>query len=282
MTAVAFSQSTGPLPRDLGAPVSTDRILLAGVAIQLAFLLPTIGALLIETRQLNGINLWIKPLKFELSMGLNLLTLFVLLRALPVADRDRRFIRWSALAVAAASTFEIAYIALQAARGVGSHYNVGTWFEALGYQLMGIGAVTMVLGAFLIGLAIRRSAPQPGRDGFHLGAWSGLVAGSVLTLVTAGVLSAGIDGPGHWIGGVRSDATGLPITGWSTTGGDLRVPHFFATHLAQALPVLGFIVDRLRLPAPRWWIATGAAIGVVVVALTFAQALAGRPFLVAG
>ncbi|MGL4242404.1 MAG: hypothetical protein ACRCTI_14950, partial [Beijerinckiaceae bacterium] len=66
------------------------------------------------------------------------------------------------------------------------------------------------------------------------------------------------------------------------TGGDLRVPHFFATHLAQALPVLGFIVDRLRLPARRWWIATGAAVGVLVVALTFAQALAGRPFLVAG
>jgi hypothetical protein len=282
MTTVRSSPFAGAFRQDSGVPVSTDSILLAGAAIQIAFILPTVGAMLIETRQLNGINIWIKPLKFELSMALNLLTLFVLLRTIHVADRDTRFIRWSAAAVAAASTFEIVYISLQAARGVGSHYNIGTRLEALGYQLMGVGAVTMVLGAFLIGLAIRRSAPQQGHESLHLGAWSGLVLGSVLTLVTAGVLSAGIDGPGHWVGGVKSDVAGLPITGWSTTGGDLRVPHFFATHLAQALPILGLAVDRLRLPAPRRWIAIGAAVGALVVALTFVQAITGRPFIAPG
>jgi hypothetical protein len=282
MTTVTSSPFAGTFHQDSRVPVSADSILLAGAAIQIAFILPTVGAMLIETRQLNGINIWIKPLKFELSMALNLLTLFVLLRTLPVVDRDTRFIRWSAVAVAAASTFEIVYIALQAARGVGSHYNVGTRLEALGYQLMGVGAVTMVLGAFLIGIAIRRSSPQHGREGLHLGAWSGLVLGSVLTFVTAGVLSAGIDGPGHWVGGVKSDVAGLPLTGWSTTGGDLRVPHFFATHLAQALPLLGLAADRLRLPAPRRWIAMGAAVGGLVVALTFAQAIAGRPFIAPG
>jgi hypothetical protein len=277
--ALTSTAAAGSLPDRSEALVTTDRILLAGAAIQLAFLPPTVLAYLADDRLLNGISVWIKPLKFEFSMSLNLLTILVVLSAVAPAVRELRLVRWSALAVAAASTFEIAYIAVQAARGVGSHYNVGTPVEALGYTLMGVGAVVMVGGAFLIGLAILRSTLLPGREGFRLGAAAGLMLGAALTLLTASVLSAGFDGPGHWVGGVRTDAGGLPIVGWSTTGGDLRVPHFFATHLAQALPLLGFAADRLGARRPEVWIVAGGVAGTVVVALTFLQAIAGRPLL---
>jgi hypothetical protein len=279
MTVRTLDHSLPPASSARWRPVTTDTVLLTGMAIQLALTPPTLLGLLFDARLLNDISVWTKPLKFQFSMALNLLTLFILLKVLPPDDRNSRFIRLCALAVAAASTFEIVYIMLQAARGVGSHYNVGTRLEALGYQLMGVGAVTMVSGAFLIGLAIRRTAQPTGLQGTHMGAWSGLMLGSVLTLLTAGVLSAGFDGPGHWVGGVKSDAAGLPLTGWSTTGGDLRVPHFFATHLSQALPLLGLLVDRFKLRRPAVWIASGAAGGSLIVVVTFLQALSGRPLV---
>lgn len=282
MTFAASPPATGLERRAVPGAVTAESVLLAGAAIQLALLPPTILALLTDARLLNGINIWIKPIKFELSMSLNMLTILVLLGAAAPALSGRRLVRWSALAIAAASTFEIAYIATQAARGVGSHYNVGTPIEQLGYGLMGVGAVTMVTGAFLIGLAILRAKPLPGREGLRLGAAYGLMLGAGLTLVTASVLSVGIDGPGHWVGGVKTDVGGLPIVGWSTTGGDLRVPHFFATHLTQALPVLGFAADRLGSRRPQLWIAAGSAAGTALVALTFVQALAERPFLPLG
>ena len=96
-----------------------------------------------------------------------------------------------------------------------------------------------------------------------------------LDLLSAGV----IDGPGHWVGGVRSDAGGLFLVGWSRTGGDLRVPHFFATHIMQALPLLGLALDRFRPESARTGIWIGALLSTAIVAATFVQAMSGRPFL---
>ena len=76
-----------------------------------------------------------------------------------------------------------------------------------------------------------------------------------------------IDGPGHWVGGLRSDEHGLPLVGWSTTGGDLRVPHFFATHLMQALPLTGWLADRLLPARARTLVWAAAALGLLVIAV---------------
>ena len=113
-----------------------------------------------------------------------------------------------------------------------------------------------------------------------IGAASGLMISAVLTLVTAGVLSSGaIDGPGHWVGGTRTDAGGLLLFGWSRSGGDLRVPHFFATHIMQALPLLGLLLDRVRPDRARMGVWIGAILGIALVAATFVQAVSGRPFI---
>lgn len=249
------------------------RTLLFAVAIQLALLVPSLLAAGLDERLFNGISVWSKPVKFQLSLSLMLLTLVVLLPLAPAG----RLVRWTCLAVAAAATFEIAYITLQAARGRASHFNVETPIEAALYQAMGVGAVTLVLGAFVIGAAIWRAGPAPGREGLRHGAAIGLMLGAALTLVTAGILSGGGEA-GHWVGGARTDAGGLALFGWSRTGGDLRVPHFFATHVMQALPLLGLAADRVapRRAAPVVW--AGAGISVLVVVATFLQAQAGLPF----
>jgi hypothetical protein len=84
--------------------------------------------------------------------------------------------------------------------------------------------------------------------------------------------------------GVEDGGPGLPVTGWSTTGGDLRVPHFVGLHGLQPLPLFGYL---LALAAPSWlrrghrvalvWTAGLSYLGLVGV-LTW-QALRGQPVI---
>lgn len=268
MSTLTLDPSRGT--EDSGA--AARRTLLFAIAIQLALLAPSLIALGLDDRLLNGISVWSKPVKFQLSLVLLYGTLLLLL---PLAAPTRGLARAS-LVIAATGTFEIAYITLQAARGRASHFNDATPLEATMYSAMGAVVTVLVLAVAWIGVAIWRTRPRAGAAGLHLGAALGLVLGALLTLVTAFVLAGN---GGHWVGGTPSDVGALPLFGWSRTGGDLRVPHFFATHIMQALPVLGLVADRIaprRATALVW---TGAAVAAVVVAATFAQAMAGRPFL---
>lgn len=257
-----------------------ERTLLAALGIQVAFMIPSLAAYAIDERLLNGISVWSKPLKFQSSLIVMIGTLFLLFPILRVEAMASRLARGAALAVAITSTLEIAYITIQAARGRASHFNDSTQLEATFYPIMGVGAVTLVICAFIVGWLIwRQTRPEVGQ-GLRTGAAWGLMIGAVLTLITAGILSSGaIDGPGHWVGGSKTDAGGLFLMGWSRIGGDLRVPHFFATHIMQALPLLGLLLDRFQPDRARLGIFIGTLLGVAIVAATFMQAASGRPFV---
>lgn len=150
----------------------------------------------------------------------------------------------------------------------------------MAYSVMGAGAALLVLSSLVIGVYILLRPRPDAPSGLLLGAGWGLVLGSIATLITAFALGSGeIDGPGHWVGGIKTDVGGLPLFGWSRTGGDLRVPHFFATHIMQALPILGLGLDRFTPRLARPGIALGALISIAVVVGTFVQAVQGRPFL---
>lgn len=250
-------------------------------AICFALLLPTAVIALVDTRSLDGAGIWAKPLKFQVSFGLHLLTVALLLPLVAGDVRRRAITRVPVTLLAVGALLEVLYVTLQAARGRHSHFNVETGLESfLYYGVMGGAAVTIVVAtAWIGGLIWRHPAPQR-RPGLALGAALGLVLGSAVTLIVAAPLAAGaIDGPGHWVGGLRSDAHGLPLVGWSTTGGDLRVPHFFATHLMQALPLTGWIADWLRPGRARALVWAAAALGLLVTAGTLTQAVSGQPFL---
>ncbi|HTN96397.1 MAG TPA: hypothetical protein VL101_05425, partial [Nordella sp.] len=167
----------------------------------------------------------------------------------------------------------VIYITFRAARGEASHFNETTTLAALLYMLMGVGAVTLAATTSFVGWRILREAP-PSSLAFATGL--GFMLAGLLAILSGGYMS---QHGGHWVGGDLSDATGLPFFHWSTTGGDLRVPHFFALHIMQALPVLGFLFRDFSPPQARGLIALGAVLWIGLTFLTFLQALAGRPFV---
>jgi hypothetical protein len=147
------------------------------------------------------------------------------------------------------------------------------------YQIMGVGSVMLVLGPFLVGLAIWGS-PATSSPGLRTGAILGLTIGAAMTLFTAGYLSSSIIvESGRWVNGVKNDSFGVPLLGWSTVGGDLRVSHFFATHTMQALPLAGLVADRF-IPGESQLLVYAVTLACIgVVAFTFVQAKNGLPFL---
>jgi hypothetical protein len=53
--------------------------------------------------------------------------------------------------------------------------------------------------------------------------------------------------------GVEDGGGGMPITGWSTEPGDLRIGHFLGVHALQAIPLiaLGLVLLARRFPVSR-------------------------------
>lgn len=269
----------------VNAAYSPSRTAFDAAILCLALAVPSVIALSLDGRTIHDVSVWAKPLKFQLSFALHWLTVAYLLSSLSrqavSSISSTASLRWWLRIGAASAVAEVFYITLQAARGRASHFNFSTPLETvLYYGLMGGAAVLMMLATMWVGLLLwRNTAPEQRRTGLFLGAVLGLVVGSIVTLLVTAPLAAGvIDGPGHWVGGVRSDATGLPVFGWSTTGGDLRVPHFLATHLLQILPLVGWWADRSGLQTPRRWVWSALVAGLVALVATGWQALQGRPF----
>lgn len=284
-TGPGTSRSWRFLPGTTAGPMALDdarRTALTAAVLLAALAMPSAVGWLFDPRSIQGTSVWSKPLKFQLSFALHWLTIAWTLSLMDAQARASVGLRRWVSAGAMAAVVEVGYISLQGARGRPSHFNFETPLETvLYYGLMGGAALVMMAATLSVGIWLWRHQDVQSGPGLRLGAVLGLVAGSVVTLVVTAPLAAGaIDGPGPWVGGVRSNAGGLPFTGWSTKGGDLRVPHFFAAHLVQAMPLAGWVADRCLPEGIRGlavWSALAAAL--FVVAATFAQAVSGIPLV---
>jgi hypothetical protein len=162
------------------------------------------------------------------------------------------------------AVLEMLYITLRAARAEPSHFNRSSDLAGALYAAMGVGSALMMLATIALGVILLRRGP---RTLLGRATGAGFILAGVLTLLV-GFTLGGMES--HWIGGDRTDATGLPVLGWSTTGGDLRPAHFAALHIMQALPLATLLGGR-----PLAW-ATGVG-GVAATFALYGLALAGIP-----
>ncbi len=234
------------------------------------------GLALVDGRTLYGVSVWAKPAKFYLSVAIQSATMAWALTLVAPAGRRSRGVRVAAWLFVGWAVLELAYITLQAGRGLPSHFNVGTALYRTLYTLMGLGAVTMVACTGYLGARVLRRPDPDTRPVLARAAGSGLLASAVLGGAMGVYLGAQ---RGHWVGGPATDAGGLPLTGWSTAGGDLRVAHFFGLHALQVIAAAGWLASRLPERRGSRVVAAVTLGWALLTVAAFVQAVSGRPFL---
>ena len=265
----------------------TDRPLTATGMVMLALLPLTLVGLLVDPRLVGGAPAWLKPAKFAASIAIYTLTLAWLFTFLPDWRRTRRVVGITAAVVFA---IEFAIIALQAARGTASHFNVATPFDTVLLSVMGLAILVQTLTSIAVAVALWR---QPFHDSalgaaLRLGMTFtiiGAFTGGLMTTPTAAQLEAARAGERMTIVGAHTvgapdGGPGLPGTGWSLEHGDLRVPHFVGLHAVQALPLALLLLGRRRSPVARTRLAyvTATSYAALFVIL-LVQALRGQSLL---
>jgi hypothetical protein len=252
--------------------------LYAGAALCLAALVaPTLVAMALDERTLLGVNVWLKPLRFEIALAVYLATLAWFAGWLPERVIATRWYRTYAACVVAAVAAEMVWIGGAAAFGTTSHFNESSPMMAWTYRLMGGLAVLLTSSALVYGILILRHRNSRLDPAFRLSVGLGLVLTFVLTVAVAGYMA---NSGGHFVGDRSTVAPGAPLMGWARDRGDLRVAHFFATHAMHFIPALGFVVSLiLSTVAARRAVIVFSAVFVAFVGYTFGEALMGSPFL---
>ena len=226
-----------------------------------------------DDRLILGINPWVKPSKFLISIGIYLWTLAWFMPYLRAPGWMTRLI---SVGVSAMMLLESGCIVLQSVRGVRSHFNDASVFDQAVFGLMGLGIAlnTVLLAVLAVLLFVRydRTLPRPYLWAVRLGVMlilAGSAEGAVMVVNGA-----------HSIA-VADGGAGLPYVNWSTEGGDLRVAHAIGLHGVQVLPLFAFVLSRswpgLRQRHQLAIVCGFATVYMAVGVALFAQAMNGRP-----
>jgi hypothetical protein len=232
-----------------------------------------------DQRLILGINPWIKPMKFLVSIAIFVWSLAWFMPETEPDPLRRALVRWT---VAGAMVIEIVLIAMQAARGTTSHFNATSAFDLAVFNIMGAAITVSSIAVVLFLWILRRDTPTP-RAGYLWGIRIG-VALFILASMLPGFMMVGNNA--HSIPGPDGGA-GLPFVNWSVEFGDLRTAHFFGMHALQALPLLGFLLDRTiggnqpspLIPTARNVVMTAGILWLVVTGALLGIALLGRPIM---
>ncbi|WP_018617731.1 hypothetical protein [Spirosoma luteum] len=219
----------------------------------------------VTTTQVVGINAFIKPAKFFISVGIFCWTIGWYMSLL---SRRKRVLVYS-WAVVVIMTFELVIVTGQATLGKLSHFNISSALDRVLFSLMGIGITVFTVWTAYIGFLFFRIKPV-GIAPTYL--W-GIRLGILLFVIFAfeGFMMA--SRLRHTVG-APDGGPGLPVVNWSTRNGDLRVAHFFGMHSLQLLPLFGYYLARRTSQV----ILVAAIYFLLVMTLLF-QALAGTPLL---
>lgn len=253
-----------------------EPVLMIFAAVLTAMMVPAFFSYLVETRTFNGINVWIKPLKFMSSAAIFLLTLALFMPFLDRADRAKKSVNAAVWIISVFLLLEILYITFRASRAEASHFNRESIVGIVLYAWMGITILISTVLSGWIGWLILKGKDAIARPGLRYAIGVGLVVGTALGSLTAIYMSTQT---GHWVGGVKNDAGGSLFFGWSRTGGDLRIAHFIGLHAMQGIPLIGWLVSLASTAAVKPAVIASTVLWVLVTAATFAQALYERSLL---
>jgi hypothetical protein len=267
-----------------------EPLLTAGGLFLLLIAIPSAAAIWLDPRLITGAPAWLKPTKFAVSTGVYAVTLAGVLTMIPEWRRTRRIVGIVSVVV---MVLEVAIIDLQAWRGTTSHFNVGTPLDAALFSVMGLAIFTQTFTTIAVAVALwrQRFADRAMGWALRLGMTLtiiGALTGGLMTRPTAAQLadaSAGqplVRAGAHTIG-APDGGPGLPVTGWSTHHGDLRVPHFVGLHAIQTLPLFAVVIARVarrREDAVRTRLTiAAAAVYALAFVLLLGQALRGLPVI---
>ena len=255
-----------------------------GVAMAVDFAICLI-LMMFDSRQVTGVNVWLKPSKFAISSAMTILSLAWI--ASKISDWPRTK-KWASRCFALSMAIDVAIIDIQAGRGTTSHFNMATSLDRAAYLIMGF-----FIGVLWISMAVMTFALF--RQKFATAAWAwalrlglllsllGTASGGFMLRPTSDQMHASerLHAGAHTVG-APDGGPGIAFANWSTQHGDLRVAHFLGLHAVQIIPVIGFwLVRRRGLDEPQKlrmvFIAVGTYLGIFAL-LTW-QALRGQALL---
>jgi hypothetical protein len=195
---------------------------------------------ILDSRQLLGVSVWEKPIKFYISVAIFSFTYSWLSSFL---TRGGRWVKLTGFVIAMSLAVEIVIILAMASIGETSHFNVSTPTAIAIWSIMATFISIVLFSTIFISLMILFQKQQEFNLKLALALGSintavGMGLAYLMTWPTATQLAnyQGIAGA-HAVG-VSDGGPGLPFLGWSTVAGDLRVGHFFGLHSIQVAAIL--------------------------------------------
>ena len=199
-----------------------------------------VGAALIASGVIHGLILIVgggswegplslrKPTTFGLSFGLTLLTIVWVSSFLRLGERTRKILLGGFIA---ACTLETALVTLQAWRGVPSHFNLETPFDALIARVLAGGGMALVAIILALTVASFRSNPAV-PPSLRLAIRVGFV--SLMASLVVGALMIAK--------GMMLVFAGHPEAAYAT-GGTLKPTHAVTMHAILVLPLLAWLLS---------------------------------------
>jgi len=222
--------------------------------------LACMGGMFIDDIQLLGVNRWLKPMKFYLSVGLTVWTMGWLLYYLSKTKKIKQY-SWL---IVFTMFFENGLILLQAFRDTTSHFNIKTPADILIFNFMGIFILIFTITCILICISFFRQKRFYIPASYVWGIRLGLIF-FILFSLEGGVMLGMMK---HTVG--AADGTpGIPLLNWSRQYGDLRIAHFLGIHSLQLLPLAGYILKS------KLQVIIAAAVYFIAVVFVFVLALRG-------
>jgi hypothetical protein len=233
------------------------------VVAMIAVLAVALVGLVVDPTEITGRPAWLKPAKFAISTGIYAATLLWMLSFVRGRGRLVAAVAW---VTTIGFIVEIGAIVYQAARGQASHFNNGTPFDAILFAIMGLFIILVWIVNVATGVALLRQRLD--NEVFATGLRLGVALSAVAMLLAVPMIANGA----HTVG-APDGGPGIPVFGWSTVAGDLRIAHFLGLHGMQVLPLVAWFARRVA----TVWIAGAAYFGATLI--LFWQAMRGQPLL---